>query len=324
MAGLLVLTSTGWIHIRGEPNGHYRPKATKEDEEWPPEFWKFKLETDSQPKVEAAFADARRFGRIRLVNCAAEDIKSTTPLIENGPDPVIDKDIFTAEWLEAKILSKRVPIKGFLLNQSMISGIGNWVRSVYLSHLNSKAQWAKLSSDEILYNAKLHPEQYTNTFSSEMIKQLHKSILYVCQTAVDLLGDSSKFPDEWLFNHRGVKSKTKAAITLPNGAKMIYLTVASRSSCVVPSVQKKIVEFPAEGKKEDLNGGEDAESEKEITPKARASKKRKAVVVEDEEIVKAKEEELDKDEPKGKAKKAKSTPKAKVGKVKIKKAPSED
>ncbi|TVY38272.1 Formamidopyrimidine-DNA glycosylase [Lachnellula subtilissima] len=294
----------GWIHIRGEPSGHYRPKATKEDEEWPPKFWRLILETDSQPKVEAAFADARRFGRIRLVNCAAEDIKSTTPLIENGPDPVIDKDIFTAEWLEAKILSKKVPIKGFLLNQSMISGIGNWV------------------SDEVLYNAKLHPEQYTNTFSSEMIKQLHKSILYVCQTAVDLLGDSSKFPDEWLFNHRGVKSK--AAITLPNGAKMIYLTVASRSSCVVPSVQKMVVEFPAEVKKEDLNGGEDAESEKEIKPKARASNKRKAGVVEDEEVVKAEEEKLVKDESKGKAKKAKSTPKAKVGKVKIKRALSED
>jgi len=121
------LTSTGWFYIRGEPTGHYRPKETEEAEEWPPKYWKFTLETDSKPKVEAAFADLRRFGRVRLVNCAAEDIRNTTPLKENGPDPVIDKGILTEEWLAKKMKSKHVPVKALMLDQANISGIGNWV-----------------------------------------------------------------------------------------------------------------------------------------------------------------------------------------------------
>ena len=94
-------------------------------------------------------------------------------------------------------------------------------------------------SDEILYHAKLHPEQYSDTFSSAQLKQLHTSIQYVCQTAVDALGDSSKFPEEWLFNHRWGKGKKDALKTLPNGTQIIHLTVGGRTSCVVPSVQKK-------------------------------------------------------------------------------------
>jgi formamidopyrimidine-DNA glycosylase len=77
--------------------------------------------------VEAAFADARRFGRVRLVDCAAEDIRNTTPLKENGPDPTIDKDVLTEEWLEKMMKSKHVPLKSLLLEQRNISGIGNWV-----------------------------------------------------------------------------------------------------------------------------------------------------------------------------------------------------
>ena len=96
-------------------------------EVWPPRFWKFQLETSGSPKVEAAFTDARRLARIRLVDCAAEDIRKTTPLKENGPDPIIDKHIFTSDWFETLLRKKHVPIKALLLNQANISGIGNWV-----------------------------------------------------------------------------------------------------------------------------------------------------------------------------------------------------
>jgi formamidopyrimidine-DNA glycosylase len=89
-----------------------------------------------------------------------------------------------------------------------------------------------------MYHAKLHPEQYTDTFSESEIRHLHASIRYVCQTAVDHLSDSSKFPEEWLFKHRWGKGKKDAATTLPNGEKITFLTVGGRTSCVVPSVQK--------------------------------------------------------------------------------------
>ena len=95
------------------------------------------------------------------------------------------------------------------------------------------------SSDEVLYNARIHPEQYSNTLSAAQVKQLHKSIQYVCGLAVDSLADSSKFPEEWLFKHRWGKGKKDSVAKLPNGAKLVYLTVGGRTSCVVPSVQKK-------------------------------------------------------------------------------------
>ncbi|KAI0839870.1 Formamidopyrimidine-DNA glycosylase N-terminal domain-containing protein [Hypoxylon sp. FL0890] len=217
------LGMTGWVQIRGIQTGYTRyVERTKGDkEQWPPKFWKFHLETDGDPKVEVAFTDARRFGRVRLVDCPGKDIRKHSPLVENGPDPVVDKDVFTEEYLRKKMKSRHVPIKALLLDQTTISGIGNWV------------------GDEILYQAKLHPEQYCDDFDDADISTLYKAIRYVCETAVEKLGDSDEFPEHWLFKHRWGKGKKDAATTLPNGEKITHITVGGRTSCVVPSVQKK-------------------------------------------------------------------------------------
>jgi formamidopyrimidine-DNA glycosylase len=116
----------GWLKIRDADTYYYRTTKAG-DSEWPPKHWKFLLETDETPKTEAAFVDFRRLSRIRLVDCPADDIRKHTPLKENGPDPLLDKDIFTAEWLTNKVKSKKVPIKALLLDQANISGIGNWM-----------------------------------------------------------------------------------------------------------------------------------------------------------------------------------------------------
>ncbi|RYP90021.1 hypothetical protein DL770_003866 [Monosporascus sp. CRB-9-2] len=214
---------TGWVHIRGQQTAYnrYEEKSKGDKDQWPPKFWKFQLETDSTPKVEVAFTDARRFGRVRLVDCPAEEIRKHSPLVENGPDPVVDKDVFTEEYLRQKMTSRHVPIKALLLDQAVISGIGNWV------------------GDEIMYQAKLHPEQYCDDFDDSDIATLYKAIRYVCDTAVEKLGDSDEFPEDWLFKHRWGKGKKDAATKLPNGESFTFITVGGRTSCVVPSVQKK-------------------------------------------------------------------------------------
>lgn len=68
---------------------------------------------------------------------------------------------------------------------------------------------------------------------------MHKSIHYICKTACDLLAESDKFPEDWLFKHRWGKGKKDASKTLPNGEKIMFLTVGGRTSAVIPSVQKK-------------------------------------------------------------------------------------
>ncbi|KAI2472845.1 Formamidopyrimidine-DNA glycosylase N-terminal domain-containing protein [Annulohypoxylon bovei var. microspora] len=217
------LGMTGWVEIRDIQTGYsrYVERTKNNKEQWPPKFWKFQFETDDDPKVEVAYTDARRFGRVRLVDCPGKDIRKHSPLVENGPDPVVDKDIFTEDFLRKKMRSRHVPIKALLLDQSTVSGIGNWV------------------GDEVLYQAKLHPEQYCDDFDDADIAALHKAIQYVCDTAVEKLGDSDQFPEDWLFKHRWGKGKKDSPTTLPNGDKIIHLTVGGRTSCVVPSVQKK-------------------------------------------------------------------------------------
>jgi formamidopyrimidine-DNA glycosylase len=251
---------SGWIDFKSEHTYYYRPKPGEKEQEWPPKFWKFHLETKPEKGKEsetAAFKDMRRFARIRLLDCPGDKIREYSPLVDNGPDPVADKEKVTVEWLTEKCHSKKVPIKAMLLDQANISGIGNWV------------------GDEIMYNAKMHPEQYANTLSDDQIKQLHKSIHHICGTAVGLLGDSGKFPEDWLFKHRWGKGKKDASKTLPNGEKIAFLTVGGRTSAVIPSVQKKTGPV---AKEMDEAVIKDEDEEK---PEKTAGKKRK--VAEDDE-----------------------------------------
>ena len=80
------------------------------------------MKGEERDEVEVAFIDARRLARIRLVECEAGEIRNHSPLKENGPDPVVDKEKFTVEFLAALLRKKRVPVKALLLDQANISG----------------------------------------------------------------------------------------------------------------------------------------------------------------------------------------------------------
>ena len=251
---LLHLGMTGWIKFSNDENSaYYKPKKVETD--WPPRFSKFVLDLKGDPKCEVAFVDPRRLGRCRLIDVEADEMRKTSPLKENGPDPVIDKDIFTVEWLTELLRRKRVPVKALLLDQANISGIGNWV------------------ADETMYQAKLHPEQYSNTFSDEQIKRLHDAIVYVCGTAVDALAESDKFPKDWLMKYRWDKGK-KTGGKLPNGAKITFLTVGGRTSAVVPSVQRKTAAVAGDVSENAAEESEDGEVE--VKPKKSAKRKIKS------------------------------------------------
>ncbi|KAF2786960.1 formamidopyrimidine-dna glycosylase [Melanomma pulvis-pyrius CBS 109.77] len=253
---------SGWMNFSNDSTAYYRPSKPAPTD-WPPRFWKFVLQMKEDPTIEVAFVDARRLGRIRLVDVEGEKMRLTSPLKENGPDPVIDKDVLTVEWLAKKLRSKRVPVKALLLDQANISGIGNWV------------------GDEIMYQARLHPEQYSNTFTDAQIAALHKAMMFVCDTAVGVLGDSDQFPEDWLMKHRWGKGK-KDGGKLPNGAKITFLKVGGRTSAVVPSVQKKTAAVA--GDVED--DGEDEDDDEDVKPKKTPKRKNRAVKEEEEEETK--------------------------------------
>jgi formamidopyrimidine-DNA glycosylase len=78
----------------------------------------------------------------------------------------------------------------------------------------------------------------------------------VCSTSVDLLGDSENFPEDWLFKYRWSKGKKNQVSALPNGDKIVFLTVGGRTSAVVPAVQKKTGPVTKEISDEDVDEGE--------------------------------------------------------------------
>lgn len=246
---------TGWMKFSNDESGYYKP--AKEDAQWPPRFMKFVLEMQGEPDCQVAFVDARRLGRVRLIDVEADMMRQTSPLKDNGPDPVIDKDILTRDWLRAKMKSKRVPVKAFLLDQANISGVGNWV------------------ADEVLYQAKIHPEQYSNTFSDEQLDRLHDSLIGVCTTACETLADSSRFPENWLMRYRWNKGKKENA-RLPNGEKITHITVGGRTSAIVPSVQKKTGAVAADVSEESKVDDDDDDSD-ETQEKPQKGKKSKKI-----------------------------------------------
>ena len=111
------------------------------------------------------------------------------------------------------------------------TGLGkhrNFTRGYFASNLHDR--------DEILYNAKIHPEQYTNSLTDIQLSQLHESVLSVCSIAVETLADQERFPEEWLMKHRS--SRGRKDKKLPNGQKIDFVKVGGRTSAFVPNVQK--------------------------------------------------------------------------------------
>lgn len=147
--------------------------------------------------------------------------------------------------------------------------------------------------DEILYHAKIHPEQYSNTLSDDQINELHTSIHYVCSTSIDVLADSEKFPEHWLFKHRWGKGKKNQPSALPNGDKITFLTVGGRTSAVVLAVQKKTgavakeIEDDTNGasskRKRDVKQEDESDAEEEKKSKSRGSKRKSKTAIKEEE-----------------------------------------
>ena len=260
------LGMTGWIRFNNDDASYYKPEKEKPGhKDWPPRFWKFIFQTEGDDN-EVAFVDARRLARIRLVDAPGEDLRNHSPLKENGPDPVIDKDILTEEWLADKLGSKKVPIKALLLDQANISGVGNWV------------------ADEVLYQARIHPEQYSNTFSEEQVKTLHKELTSVCTIAVETMSEQSKFPKNWIMKYRWDKGK-KDANVLPNGEKITHLKVGGRTSAVVLSRQKKtgaVSNGAEKAEQEALKEEDGTDGEAETTEAKSRGRKRKSGAVKTE------------------------------------------
>ena len=109
---------TGSFVVRGVAAPVYKSFAVDETA-WPPRFHKLVLELSGGGAV--AFADARRFARIRL----QADPAAEAPVAELGWDALLDPP--TPAAFAAALSRRGAPIKAVLLDQSFSAGVGNWV-----------------------------------------------------------------------------------------------------------------------------------------------------------------------------------------------------
>src|SRR5215217_4341745 len=90
------------------------------------------------------------------------------PLISRlGPDP-FSRD-FTPEYL-ATAFERRASVKGLLLDQSVVAGLGN------------------IYADEVLFAAGVHPTRKANTLSREEISFIHGASRDILSRAIELRG----------------------------------------------------------------------------------------------------------------------------------------
>ncbi len=99
---------------------------------------------------ELRFSDTRRFGRFWLLRQGEAD--TYTGMKKLGTEPF--EPGFSGEYLSTHLGKRKKAIKECLLDQSVITGIGN------------------IYSDEILFASRIHPERPANTLTTEEWNQL--------------------------------------------------------------------------------------------------------------------------------------------------------
>ena len=117
-----------------------------------------------------SFNDPRRFGLIDFVK--EKNIYVSKYFFKLGLDP-LDKN-FTYGYFKQKINKSKTSIKQILLNQHVVSGIGN----IYAS--------------EILFDAKISPFIEANKLNNNQIKQLMSSCKKILNKAIRSGGSSLK------------------------------------------------------------------------------------------------------------------------------------
>jgi formamidopyrimidine-DNA glycosylase len=149
--------------------------------------------------------DETRFTRTRLLN--AEELEARLSAL--GPEPLEEEFKRNGtNYLQANLSSRRAQIKPLLLDQKVVSGIGN----IYV--------------DEILYDARLHPRRKANKLSGEEWGRLHAAIIENLAAGVE---------------HRGTTVRLYKDVLGRPGEHQNYLRVFEKQGRPCPGCEGKVV-----------------------------------------------------------------------------------
>ena len=151
------------VHLRMEGKFFFRKKS---DEIGKHEH----VELILDDSISFRFHDVRKFGKMYLI--PMEDTYLVKPLCELGHE-FYDEEL-TTDYLIGKFKNKNLPIKSVLLDQSIITGIGN------------------IYDDEILFMSRIHPLRKASSLSKTDCTNIINNTRSVLAHAVELGGTTIK------------------------------------------------------------------------------------------------------------------------------------
>jgi formamidopyrimidine-DNA glycosylase len=144
------------------------------------------------------------------------------PLISRlGPDPFTEA--FSAQYL-ASVFGRKASVKGLLLDQAVVSGLGN----IYV--------------DEVLFAASVHPTRKADTLTWEEIESVHAAIRDILGRAIELRGTTfdsyhDAFGEGGKFQHQLKVFARAGESCCVCGTKIEKSRVAGRGTHACPTCQ---------------------------------------------------------------------------------------
>lgn len=168
-----------------------------------------------------ALSDLRKFAKVELWD--SQELAESKEFKSLGPEPL--EKSFDFRKFKATLKGKKGKIKQVLMDQAVISGIGN------------------IYSDEILLEARIHPFREVSKLTQGELKRIYRSTKKILQEAVKLRGESiSDFRD--LQGEKGYFDKMRK-VYRREGEKCRYCTtkikrvkLGGRSAHFCPTCQK--------------------------------------------------------------------------------------
>lgn len=154
-----------------------------------------------------SYVNKRKLGTVSIID-DPEEFAAENRL---GPDAL---SLSEEQFLE-KLNDGRGGIKAFLMNQRLMAGIGNEY------------------SDEILFQARLHPAAEPRSLDRTTRKRLFRTLKSVLHKAIECRVDPEKFPRSFITPRR----REGAPCPRGNGT-LVKKTVAGRSSYFCPQCQQ--------------------------------------------------------------------------------------
>jgi formamidopyrimidine-DNA glycosylase len=157
-----------------------------------------------------AYVAPRKLGRIQLIDDVQKFIESQR-LGPDAMDPAYSFRRFHDSFAKSNSM-----IKTALMNQKTLAGVGNEY------------------SDEILYQAGIHPEKKSRDLSEGELRRVYKQMRKVLKTAIERKADPAKFPRTYIMPHRHGDGKC------PGGqGELKSIKVGGRTAFFCPSRQRK-------------------------------------------------------------------------------------